>query len=44
MACGRSNGAIYKVLQAAAGSAAENLYIAEGMDTLGYMCMKQLFS
>ncbi|XVQ10676.1 GNAT family N-acetyltransferase [Spirillospora sp. CA-255316] len=40
MAWGRRNGADYKVLQAAVGSAAESLYVAEGMDTLGYVCMK----
>ncbi|GAA3961742.1 hypothetical protein GCM10023085_50210 [Actinomadura viridis] len=38
------NGADYKLLQATAGSAAENLCMAEGMDTLGYGCTKELMS
>jgi hypothetical protein len=42
MAWGHRNGAAYKVLQAVVGSAAESLYVAEGMETLGYVCMREL--
>lgn len=36
MAWGRTNGAEHKVLQAAAGTAAERLYMSEGLATLGF--------
>ncbi|MGH8929822.1 MAG: GNAT family N-acetyltransferase [Egibacteraceae bacterium] len=42
MAWGRSNGAEYKVLQASAGSAAERLYMSEGLATLGFVCTRDL--
>lgn len=42
MAWGFQHGAVYKVLQAASGSAAERLYISEDLSTLGYMCSKDL--
>ncbi|MGH3694554.1 MAG: GNAT family N-acetyltransferase [Pseudonocardiaceae bacterium] len=38
MAWGAENGAEYKVLQAASGSAAELFYLSEGMSTLGFVC------
>jgi GNAT superfamily N-acetyltransferase len=38
MAWGADNVARYKVLQAAAGSASELLYISEGLSTLGFVC------
>ncbi|MGH3918909.1 MAG: GNAT family N-acetyltransferase [Pseudonocardiaceae bacterium] len=38
IAWGAENGAEYKVLQAASGSAAELFYISEGMSTLGFVC------
>jgi GNAT superfamily N-acetyltransferase len=37
MAWGRAHGARHKVLQASAGTAAEALYLSEGLDTLGFM-------
>lgn len=37
MAWGKAHGATYKVLQAACGSAAETLYLSEGMASLGYL-------
>lgn len=40
MAWGAQHGAEYKVLQAASGSAAELLYISEGMSTLGFVCSR----
>lgn len=40
MAWGAEHGAEYKVLQAASGSAAELLYLSEGMSTLGFVCSK----
>jgi len=42
MAWGAANGAEYKVLQAAIGSAAELLYLSEGLSTLGFLCSKDL--
>ncbi len=42
MAWGRSNGAEYKVLQASVGSAAERLYLSEGLTTLGFVCTRDL--
>jgi GNAT superfamily N-acetyltransferase len=39
---GAQHGAEYKVLQAASGSAAELLYLSEGMSTLGFMCSKDV--
>jgi ribosomal protein S18 acetylase RimI-like enzyme len=42
MAWGAENGAKYKVLQAASGSAAELLYLSEGLLTLGFMCGRDL--
>jgi len=42
MTWGAENGAKYKVLQAAVGSAAELLYISEGLSTLGFVCSKDL--
>lgn len=38
MAWNVENGAEYKVLQAASGSAAELLYMSEGLSTLGFVC------
>jgi GNAT superfamily N-acetyltransferase len=38
MAWGADNGAKYKVLQAAASSASERLYMSEGLSTLGFVC------
>ncbi len=38
MAWGRSNGSDAKVLQASRGSAAESLYLSEGLETHGYVC------
>jgi GNAT superfamily N-acetyltransferase len=38
MAWGSEHGAQYQVLQAGSGSAAERLYIAEGLSTLGFVC------
>ncbi|MGH3889361.1 MAG: GNAT family N-acetyltransferase [Pseudonocardiaceae bacterium] len=40
MAWGADNGAKYKVLQAAAGSASEVLYMSEGLATLGFVCSR----
>ena len=40
MAWGAEHGAEYKGLQAASGSAAELLYLSEGMSTLGFVCSK----
>ncbi|MUN36455.1 GNAT family N-acetyltransferase [Actinomadura litoris] len=40
MAWGRARGADVKVLQAARGSAAEALYLAEGLETHGYLCQR----
>jgi hypothetical protein len=37
MGWGTRHGAVYKVLQAAAGSPAERLYASEGLRTLGYL-------
>ncbi|HEX3814379.1 MAG TPA: GNAT family N-acetyltransferase, partial [Mycobacteriales bacterium] len=34
---GRRHGAVYQVLQAASGSAAEHLYLSEGFSTLGFL-------
>lgn len=42
MAWGADNGAKYKVLQAAAGSASELLYLSEGLSTLGFVCSRDL--
>ncbi|MGH3933971.1 MAG: GNAT family N-acetyltransferase [Pseudonocardiaceae bacterium] len=42
MAWAAENGAEYKILQAATGSAAELLYISEDMATLGFVCSKDL--
>ncbi len=42
MAWAAENGAEYKVLQAATGSASELLYMSEGMSTLGFVCSKDL--
>jgi GNAT superfamily N-acetyltransferase len=42
MAWGADNGAQYKVLQAAAGSASELLYISEGLSTLGFVCSSEV--
>ncbi|MGH8903963.1 MAG: GNAT family N-acetyltransferase [Egibacteraceae bacterium] len=42
MAWGAANGAQYKVLQASLGSAAEQLYLSEGLTTLGFLCSKDL--
>jgi GNAT superfamily N-acetyltransferase len=42
MAWGADNGAKYKVLQAAAGSASELLYLSEGLSTLGFVCSRAL--
>lgn len=42
MAWGADNGAKYKVLQAAAGSASEVLYMSEGLVTLGFVCSRDL--
>jgi hypothetical protein len=42
MAWGRQNGARYKVLQAATGSASERLYMSEGLSTLGFLCIRDL--
>ena len=42
IAWGAENGAEYKVLQAASGSAAELLYISEGMSTLGFVCSRDV--
>ncbi|QKW32821.1 GNAT family N-acetyltransferase [Actinomadura sp. NAK00032] len=38
MAWGRARGAEVKVLQASRGSAAEGLYVSEGLETHGYVC------
>ncbi|WP_170180759.1 GNAT family N-acetyltransferase [Actinomadura pelletieri] len=38
MAWGRARGAEVKVLQASRGSAAEELYVSEGLETHGYVC------
>ncbi|HWR48444.1 MAG TPA: GNAT family N-acetyltransferase [Pseudonocardiaceae bacterium] len=40
MAWGAENGAKYKVLQAASGSASELLYLSEGLSTLGFVCCR----
>jgi GNAT superfamily N-acetyltransferase len=37
MSWGRANGAQHKILQASAGTAAEGLYMSEGLVTLGFM-------
>lgn len=42
MAWGAENGAEYKVLQAAPGSAAESLYLSEAMSTLGFVCSRDV--
>ena len=42
MAWGREHGAAYKVLQAETGAAAERLYRAEGLRTLGFLCGQAL--
>jgi GNAT superfamily N-acetyltransferase len=42
MAWGAKNGAKYKVLQAASGSASELLYVSEGLSTLGFVCRRDL--
>ncbi|MGH8909713.1 MAG: GNAT family N-acetyltransferase [Egibacteraceae bacterium] len=42
MAWGAANGARYKVLQASVGSAAEQLYLSEGLTTLGFLCSRDL--
>ncbi|MGH3853699.1 MAG: GNAT family N-acetyltransferase [Pseudonocardiaceae bacterium] len=42
MAWGAENGAEYKILQAASGSAAESLYLSEGLSTLGFVCGREL--
>lgn len=42
MAWGADNGAKYKVLQAAAGSASELLYMSEGLSTLGFVCSREV--
>ncbi|MGH3927969.1 MAG: GNAT family N-acetyltransferase, partial [Pseudonocardiaceae bacterium] len=42
MAWGAENGAEYKVLQAASGSAAERLYMSEAMSTLGFVCSRDV--
>ncbi|WP_433242431.1 GNAT family N-acetyltransferase [Actinomadura nitritigenes] len=42
MAWGFRAGARYKVLQAASGSAAEALYLSEGMTTLGHLHQRQI--
>lgn len=42
MAWSVENGAEYKVLQAASGSAAELLYMSEGLSTLGFVCSRDL--
>lgn len=41
-AWGADNGAKYKVLQAAAGSASEAFYMSEGLATLGFVCSRDL--
>lgn len=38
MAWGHANGAAYKILQAALGSPAEQLYLSECLQTLGFIC------
>lgn len=38
MAWGHANGAAYKILQATLGSPAEQLYLSEGLKTLGFIC------
>ncbi len=35
---GQANGAAYKILQAPTGSPAEQLYLSEGLQTLGFIC------
>jgi GNAT superfamily N-acetyltransferase len=42
IAWGAEHGAEYKVLQAVSGSAAELLYLSEGMSTLGFVCSKDV--
>lgn len=42
MTWGAENGAEYKVLQAASGSAAESLYLSEDLSTLGFVCGREL--
>jgi GNAT superfamily N-acetyltransferase len=42
MAWGAENGAKYKVLQAASGSASELLYVSECLSTLGFVCRRDL--
>jgi GNAT superfamily N-acetyltransferase len=42
MAWGRANGAQHKVLQASAGTAAEALYLSEGLTTLGFLHAAEL--
>lgn len=42
MAWGRIYGAEYKILQASAGSAAERLYLSEGLKTVGFVCIQDL--
>lgn len=43
MAWGAENGAKYKILQAASGSASELLYLSEGLSTLGFVCHRDLY-
>ncbi len=38
MSWGYANGAAYKILQAAPGSPAEQLYLSECLQTLGFIC------
>lgn len=38
MAWGQANSAEYKILQASSGSPAEQLYLSEGLQTLGFIC------
>ncbi|MGH3836367.1 MAG: GNAT family N-acetyltransferase [Pseudonocardiaceae bacterium] len=42
IAWGAENGAEYKVLQAASGSAAELFYLSENMSTLGFVCSRDV--
>jgi GNAT superfamily N-acetyltransferase len=42
MAWGKANGAQHKILQASAGTAAEGLYLSEGLVTLGFMHTAEL--
>ena len=38
MAWGHASGAAYKILQVACGSPAEQLYLSEGLQTIGFIC------